>query len=419
MTAMVRKNRCWLLGICLLSTILLWGCNGAASPTPVSAPPATPAPVIQSTTEIGDPRAPATLQPTYTPYPTYTQYPTFTPFAVTPTPRSPETSTLTVLGIHRELEVTITRVIDGDTFEFELSDGNKDVIRLLAVDTPETKAPNKPNEYAGITDIACLDLWGHRAAEFATIELEGQTVKLLLEGRTLDELFSFGRLLAIVIKGGENFNALLIERGLARVFTEKPNSKEAEFLDLQQQAQAQGVGLWECAKSDSAPGVNVTPAPTAVLTASPTLKPEPTATPVPAPTSTPTPEPTARPTSTAVATLTPIQTPVPTPSPVPTATLAPTPTPTATPIPPPTATATPTATPEPVPSSVGCEEGQVDINSASAEELELIIHIGPARAAEAVQLRPFSSLDDLVRINGIGPSRLADIKAQDLACVGA
>jgi DNA uptake protein ComE-like DNA-binding protein len=32
--------------------------------------------------------------------------------------------------------------------------------------------------------------------------------------------------------------------------------------------------------------------------------------------------------------------------------------------------------------------------------------------------RPFTSLDDLVRIKGIGPSRLADIKAQGLACVG-
>ncbi len=45
------------------------------------------------------------------------------------------------------------------------------------------------------------------------------------------------------------------------------------------------------------------------------------------------------------------------------------------------------------------------------------IHIGPARAADAIQLRPFSSLDDLVRINGIGPSRLAEIKAEGIACV--
>lgn len=75
--------------------------------------------------------------------------------------------------------------------------------------------------------------------------------------------------------------------------------------------------------------------------------------------------------------------------------------------------------PTPLPSSDGCEGSQVDVNSATASEMELIIHIGPARAAEAIQLRPFSSLDDLVRINGIGPSRLADIKAEGVACVQA
>ena len=62
--------------------------------------------------------------------------------------------------------------------------------------------------------------------------------------------------------------------------------------------------------------------------------------------------------------------------------------------------------------------GQVDVNSAPVEELDRIIHIGQVRAAEMVQLRPFTSLDDLVRINGIGPVRLADIKAQGLACIG-
>ena len=57
------------------------------------------------------------------------------------------------------------------------------------------------------------------------------------------------------------------------------------------------------------------------------------------------------------------------------------------------------------------------MNSAALEKLDEIIHIGPARAAQILTLRPFTSLDDLVRIKGIGPARLADIKAQGLACV--
>lgn len=59
----------------------------------------------------------------------------------------------------------------------------------------------------------------------------------------------------------------------------------------------------------------------------------------------------------------------------------------------------------------------VNINDASIEEVQEIIHIGPARAQDLIDLRPFDSVDDLERIKGIGPARIADIKAQGLACV--
>lgn len=59
----------------------------------------------------------------------------------------------------------------------------------------------------------------------------------------------------------------------------------------------------------------------------------------------------------------------------------------------------------------------VDINQASLEEIQNIIHIGPERAESLIDLRPFSSVDDLERIKGIGPARLTDIKDEGLACV--
>lgn len=65
---------------------------------------------------------------------------------------------------------------------------------------------------------------------------------------------------------------------------------------------------------------------------------------------------------------------------------------------------------------VGAVE-KIDINAAPLEELIKIIHIGEARAQELISLRPFSSLDDLDRIKGIGPKRIEDIKAQGLAWV--
>lgn len=66
---------------------------------------------------------------------------------------------------------------------------------------------------------------------------------------------------------------------------------------------------------------------------------------------------------------------------------------------------------------VGCSEGQINVNAASFEELQEIKHIGPARAEQILDLRPFDSLDDLTEVDGIGPSRLEDIKDQGLACV--
>lgn len=60
----------------------------------------------------------------------------------------------------------------------------------------------------------------------------------------------------------------------------------------------------------------------------------------------------------------------------------------------------------------------VDINTANETELQKIIHIGPARAEDVVNNRPYQSVDDLQSIKGIGPSRMADIKDEDIACTG-
>ena len=59
----------------------------------------------------------------------------------------------------------------------------------------------------------------------------------------------------------------------------------------------------------------------------------------------------------------------------------------------------------------------IDINQASLEELQSIIHISPERAQTLIDLRPFDSVDDLERIKGIGPARITDIKDEGLACV--
>ena len=64
-----------------------------------------------------------------------------------------------------------------------------------------------------------------------------------------------------------------------------------------------------------------------------------------------------------------------------------------------------------------CEESQIDINSASAEKLEEIIHVGPKVAGYIIEARAFNSLDDLVNVRYISLGYLEDIINQGLACI--
>ena len=59
----------------------------------------------------------------------------------------------------------------------------------------------------------------------------------------------------------------------------------------------------------------------------------------------------------------------------------------------------------------------MDLNRASAEELERIIHIGPKRAELIIAARPFGSIEQLDDVRGLGPARVSDIVHQGVACV--
>jgi len=63
--------------------------------------------------------------------------------------------------------------------------------------------------------------------------------------------------------------------------------------------------------------------------------------------------------------------------------------------------------------------GQVDVNSASAAELQALPQIGPATAARILAHRqehgPFQDLDDLRRVSGIGERTVAKLRPHAVA----
>ncbi|MCY1007383.1 helix-hairpin-helix domain-containing protein [Nannocystis pusilla] len=52
----------------------------------------------------------------------------------------------------------------------------------------------------------------------------------------------------------------------------------------------------------------------------------------------------------------------------------------------------------------------VDLNRASASELESLPGIGPELARRIVEGRPYATVDDLDRVRGIGPTRLTAVR---------
>jgi micrococcal nuclease len=121
----------------------------------------------------------------------------------------------------------VTRVIDGDTLK--LSTGEE--MRLIGVNTPETKHPRKP-----------VEAFGKEASALTTQLVEGKEVRLEFDVQRQDK---YKRTLAYVYVGEMMLNAELVRQGYAQVSTFAPNVKYQElFLKLQREAREARRGLW-------------------------------------------------------------------------------------------------------------------------------------------------------------------------------
>lgn len=125
----------------------------------------------------------------------------------------------------------VIRVVDGDTL-VALVGGEETTIRLLNIDTPETKDPDE--------EVQCL---GPEASEFLTNRLpEGTEIELEYDEERTDR---YGRTLAGVYESSELINAEIAAEGLGVPVLFEPNDRFLpEVEDAAQEARSEGRGLF-------------------------------------------------------------------------------------------------------------------------------------------------------------------------------
>jgi Micrococcal nuclease (thermonuclease) homologs len=147
-------------------------------------------------------------------------------------------------SVHAQaIQVEVIRVVDGDTLQVELN-GKRERVRLIGVDTPETKHPRKDVQYFGV-----------EAFEYTKNTLENRSVWLEFDIGQRDR---YGRLLAYIwleeppanptdqdVRKNQ-FNAHLLLNGYAQIMTIQPNVKYVDyFKEYQSEARDNKKGMWK------------------------------------------------------------------------------------------------------------------------------------------------------------------------------
>lgn len=135
--------------------------------------------------------------------------------------------------IGKTIPAQVNRVIDGDTVEVKFNNGKKETVRLLLIDTPETKHPTLP-----------VQPFGKEASAFAKKFFPvGSKVEVDID---VSERDKYGRLLAYLWKDGVMYQDAVLDAGLARVaYVYAPNTSYVDALrKTMERAKQAKKGIW-------------------------------------------------------------------------------------------------------------------------------------------------------------------------------
>lgn len=128
----------------------------------------------------------------------------------------------------------VSKIVDGDTFWIINAKGEKEKIRLIGVDAPESRKSGKKE----------IGFYGKESKIYLEQILTGKKVRLEYDVSKYDR---YKRTLAYVyLENGTFLNVYLIQNGYASVMTVPPNVRFAEqFVQLQKEAREKKRGLWK------------------------------------------------------------------------------------------------------------------------------------------------------------------------------
>jgi len=132
---------------------------------------------------------------------------------------------------------TVKEVVDGDTIEIAIG-GKTERVRLIGINTPETKHPTKG-----------VECFGPEASAY-TEQLLPEGTALRVE-RDVEARDKYGRLLLYVYIANSNVfvNLDLVMNGYARPMVFEPNTAHmADFSQAATQAELRNVGLWQACR---------------------------------------------------------------------------------------------------------------------------------------------------------------------------
>lgn len=130
-------------------------------------------------------------------------------------------------------EATVERVVDGDTLVIDF-EGERERVRLIGIDTPESVAENRPDQCYGVEA-------SNRMSELLPAGTE------IFLTRDVEARDQYGRLLAYIYRADDDLfvNLAMVEEGYAGVFTFPPNVTYAElFVEAAARAREADLGLW-------------------------------------------------------------------------------------------------------------------------------------------------------------------------------